>query len=54
MYAIRSYYESDGYFDLTLSRKDIAEFAGISQEQVIRQISELKKEGLIITSGKIV
>jgi len=48
----RKFGQSDGYFDLTLSRKDIAEFAGISQEQVIRQISELKKEGLIITSGK--
>ncbi len=44
--------QSDGFFNLTLSRKDIADFAGTSQEQVIRVISKLKKEGLLVTKGK--
>ena len=48
----RKFGQSDGYFNLILSRKDIADFAGTSQEQVIRVISALKKEGLLITKGK--
>ncbi len=44
--------QTDGFFNLTLSRKDIAQFAGISQEQVIRVISKLKKENLLIANGK--
>ena len=48
----RKFGQTNGYFNLTLSRKDIADFAGTSQEQVIRVISTLKKEGVIITKGK--
>ncbi len=48
----RKFGQSDGFFNLTLSRKDIADFAGTSQEQVIRVISALKKEGLLIVKGK--
>jgi CRP-like cAMP-binding protein len=44
--------QTDGLFNITLSRKDIADFAGTSQEQVIRVISMLKKEGLIHVKGK--
>ncbi len=48
----RKFGQSDGFFNLTLSRKDIAEFAGTTQEQVIRVVSALKKEGLLVTQGK--
>jgi DNA-binding IscR family transcriptional regulator len=37
---------------MILSRRDIAEFAGTSTGQVIRVISTLKKEGLLIAKGK--
>lgn len=43
---------SKGYLDLQLSRKEIAAFAGTTDEQVIRIISSLKKEDLIVTAGK--
>nr|WP_321409973.1 Crp/Fnr family transcriptional regulator [uncultured Carboxylicivirga sp.] len=48
----RKFGQTDGYFNITLSRKDIADFAGTSQEQAIRMISALKKEGLLIAKGK--
>jgi CRP-like cAMP-binding protein len=38
--------------NINLSRRDIADFAGTTEEQVIRVISALKKENLIKTSGK--
>ncbi|AOW20357.1 Crp/Fnr family transcriptional regulator [Urechidicola croceus] len=41
-----------GYLNLVLSRKEIADFAGTSDEQVIRILSTLKKENQIFTSGK--
>ncbi|WP_319500253.1 Crp/Fnr family transcriptional regulator [uncultured Draconibacterium sp.] len=44
--------QTDGYINMTLSRRDIAEFAGTSTDQVIRVISALKKEGLLIAKGK--
>jgi len=44
--------QSDGYINMILSRRDIAEFAGTSTDQVIRVISALKKEGLLIAKGK--
>lgn len=44
--------QTDGMFNIILSRKDIADFAGTSQEQVIRVISSLKKEGLLSSTGK--
>ncbi|WP_075603282.1 Crp/Fnr family transcriptional regulator [Saccharicrinis aurantiacus] len=48
----RKFGQDNEFFNLTFSRKDIAEFAGTSQEQVIRVISALKKEGLVSTKGK--
>jgi CRP-like cAMP-binding protein len=42
----------DGYFNIQLPRKDFADFAGTTEEQVIRIISSLKKENLIISKGK--
>ncbi|WP_299098284.1 Crp/Fnr family transcriptional regulator [uncultured Winogradskyella sp.] len=41
-----------GLLDLKLSRKEIAGFAGTTDEQVTRTISALKKENLIFAIGK--
>ncbi|WP_298765269.1 Crp/Fnr family transcriptional regulator [uncultured Polaribacter sp.] len=41
-----------GYLNLILSRKEIADFAGTTDEQVTRTFSNLKKEGYITTTGK--
>ena len=41
-----------GFINILLSRKEIADFAGTTEEQVIRIISALKKEKLIHTAGK--
>jgi CRP-like cAMP-binding protein len=42
----------DGYFKIQLPRKDFADFAGTTEEQVIRIISSLKKENLLTSKGK--
>lgn len=42
----------DGFFDIQLARKDFADFAGTTEEQVIRIISSLKKENLLKSKGK--
>jgi CRP-like cAMP-binding protein len=44
--------QTDGFINITLARKDIADFAGTSTDQVIRVISALKKEGLLVAKGK--
>lgn len=41
-----------GLLNIQLSRKEIADFAGTTDEQVIRTISSLKKEELLKASGK--
>lgn len=41
-----------GFLNIQLSRKEIADFAGTTDEQVIRTISSLKKEGLLVAQGK--
>ncbi|MBV6647126.1 MAG: Crp/Fnr family transcriptional regulator [Cyclobacteriaceae bacterium] len=43
----------DEYLNVQLSRKEIADFAGTTEEQVIRVISGLKKEGLLKTKGRM-
>jgi CRP-like cAMP-binding protein len=43
---------SKGYLAVKLSRKEIADYAGTTDEQVIRVLSLLKKESFIQTSGK--
>lgn len=48
----RKFGQTDGYINITLSRKDIADFAGTSTDQVIRVISALKKENFLIAKGK--
>jgi CRP-like cAMP-binding protein len=44
--------QEGGYINIQLSRKDIADFAGTSMDQVIRVISSLKKDGYLQTIGK--
>ncbi len=41
-----------GFINILLSRKEIADYAGTTDEQVIRMLSSLKKEGLVAVSGK--
>lgn len=48
----RKFGQTDGLINISLSRKDIADFAGTSTDQVIRVISALKKEGLLNAQGK--
>lgn len=44
-------YESE-YFELPLSRKEIAEFIGKTTENVIRTLSEFRRDGIIKIFGK--
>jgi CRP/FNR family transcriptional regulator len=51
IYLSKTIYQSNK-FTLTISRKEIAEFAGCSQENVIHTISKFHKEGIIKSEGK--
>ena len=52
LYINRKFGDLRGYLNLPLSRKEYADYAGTTEEQVIRIFSALKKEGLIIAQGK--
>lgn len=52
LYVNRKFGQKNGYLRILLSRKEIADFAGTTEEQVIRVISALKKEELIVCNGK--
>lgn len=53
LYILQKFKQSpDGFINIILSRQDIADYAGTTEEQVIRVISGLKKEKLIRTEGK--
>lgn len=52
IYIHKKFGQINGVIELDLSRKEIADFAGTTEEQVIRVISSLKKELLIKTVGK--
>ncbi|RED44895.1 Crp/Fnr family transcriptional regulator [Seonamhaeicola aphaedonensis] len=52
LYINRKFGEVNGFLNLPLSRKEYADYAGTSEEQVIRVFSTLKKEGLIKANGK--
>lgn len=41
-------------FELPLSRKELAEYAGVSTENIIRALSEFRKEKIISISGKTI
>ena len=51
LYLWEHVYENSGY-DFTISRKEIAEFAACSHENVITTLSRFKKDGLIDLEGK--
>ncbi|MBF4507476.1 Crp/Fnr family transcriptional regulator [Flavobacterium sp. JLP] len=52
LYIHRKFGQTNGFIDIDLSRKEIADFAGTTEEQAIRVLSNLKKELLIKTVGK--
>jgi len=52
LYLYRKFGNDKGFIEAPLSRRDYADHAGTTEEQVIRILSILKKEGLIITKGK--
>ncbi|GAB7255849.1 Crp/Fnr family transcriptional regulator [uncultured Polaribacter sp.] len=52
LYIHRKFGDLRGFLNLPLSRKEYADYAGTTEEQVIRVFSALKKERLIITKGK--
>ena len=44
--------DQEGYLYLQLSRADIADVVGTATELLIRTLTKLKKEGLVVTAGK--
>lgn len=52
LYMKRKFSKNDRTIDVILSRKEYADYAGTTEEQVIRVLSSLKKEKLITTIGK--
>ncbi|MCX2680425.1 Crp/Fnr family transcriptional regulator [Galbibacter sp. EGI 63066] len=52
LYLHRKFGVTNGFLNLTLSRKEYADYAGTTEEQVIRVISVLKKENLLMAKGK--
>lgn len=52
LYMNRKFGQKNNLINLQLSRKEIADFAGTTDEQVIRVISSLKKEGVLLAQGK--
>lgn len=52
LYIYRKFGELNGFLNLPLSRKEYADYAGTTEEQVIRVFSALKKEEFIIAKGK--
>ena len=52
LYIHRKFGDLNNFLNLPLSRKEYADYAGTTEQQVIRVFSALKKEGLIIAQGK--
>ncbi len=52
LYLDNKFGSTDGLFNLSLSRKEYAEYSGTTEEQVIRILSTLKKQNLINTKGR--
>lgn len=52
LYIHRKFGDLNGFINLPLSRKEYADYAGTTEEQVIRVFSALKKEELITAQGK--
>lgn len=51
IYLSRNIYKSNK-FTLSLTRKELSEFAGVSQENVITTLSKFKNEGILLVEGK--
>lgn len=54
LYLYRKFGGENGVIDIELSRKELADYAGTTDEQVIRILSALKKEDLIYTKSKLI
>lgn len=54
LYIYRKFGSEDGTIGLELTRKELADYAGTTDEQVIRVLSALKKEDLIYTKSKLI
>ena len=52
LYIHRKFGDLRGFLNLPLSRREYADYAGTTEEQVIRIFSALKKEGLIVAQQK--
>jgi len=52
LYIYRKFGETNGFLKITLSRREYADYAGTTEQQVIRVFSALKKEELIVAKGK--
>ena len=52
LYIYRKFGQHRGFLKIGLSRKEYADYAGTTEEQVIRVLSALKKEGLIDAKGR--
>ncbi len=52
LYIHRKFGDLKGFLNLPLSRREYADYAGTTEEQVIRAFSALKKEKLITAKGK--
>jgi len=53
LYIHRKFGQNKG-LNITLSRSELSDYAGTTQEQVTRVLSSLKKEGLISTQNKLI
>ncbi|MBI5219026.1 MAG: Crp/Fnr family transcriptional regulator [Bacteroidia bacterium] len=51
IYLSKKIYRSDSFI-LTLTRKELSEYVGCSQENIINTLSKFHKEGIIKTEGK--
>lgn len=52
LYINRKFKQKKGWLNLELSRRELADFAGTTEEQAIRMLSSLKKEELIKVEGR--
>ncbi len=52
LYVNRKFGQHNGFISVLLSRREYADYAGTTEEQVIRVFSALRKENLITTRGK--
>tara|TARA_R110002050_G_scaffold275455_1_gene420200 strand:- start:9498 stop:10163 length:666 start_codon:yes stop_codon:yes gene_type:complete len=52
LYIHRKFGSNKGFLDISLSRREYADYAGTTEEQVIRVFSALKKDNLINAKGK--